>query len=112
MAACITHTHAHTHTHQAARLWLHEVDRVFRDRMVNEADMAKFDEFRAGITKKYFEDVAGGLAAVEAAPLLFTSFMQVCRELGEGGMAAGPCRPYPPTHWRCPTNTNTHTHTA
>ena len=43
--------------------------------MVNEADMGKYDEFRAGVTKKYFEDV--GVSAMEAQPLLFTSFMQV-----------------------------------
>eukprot|EP00879_Flechtneria_rotunda_P029616 GHRR01032042.1.p1 GENE.GHRR01032042.1~~GHRR01032042.1.p1 ORF type:complete len:1612 (+),score=608.41 GHRR01032042.1:122-4837(+) len=42
--------------------------------MVNDTDMAKFDEFRASVTKKYFEDL--GLAAVEERPLLFTSFMQ------------------------------------
>lgn len=63
---------------QAARLWVHECERVFRDRMVNDTDMAKFDEFRAQVTKKYFEDLPGGLAAVEERPLLFTSFMQVC----------------------------------
>jgi hypothetical protein len=60
---------------QAARLWVHECERVFRDRMVNDTDMAKFDEFRASVTKKYFEDL--GLGAVEERPLLFTSFMQV-----------------------------------
>jgi hypothetical protein len=60
---------------QAARLWVHECERVFRDRMVNDTDMAKFDEFRAAVTKKYFEDL--GLSSVEERPLLFTSFMQV-----------------------------------
>jgi hypothetical protein len=60
---------------KAARLWVHECERVFRDRMVNDTDMAKFDEFRAAVTKKYFEDL--GLAGVEERPLLFTSFMQV-----------------------------------
>ncbi|KAF6251999.1 flagellar outer dynein arm heavy chain beta [Scenedesmus sp. NREL 46B-D3] len=51
-----------------------QCERVFRDRMVNDTDMAKFDEFRAAVTKKYFEDL--GLAGVEERPLLFTSFMQ------------------------------------
>jgi hypothetical protein len=60
---------------QAARLLVHECERVFRDRMVNDTDMAKFDEFRAAVTKKYFEDL--GLSSVEERPLLFTSFMQV-----------------------------------
>lgn len=60
---------------QAARLWIHEVERVFRDRMVSDADMAKFDEFKTGTTKKYFEDL--GMPALQETPLLFTSFMQV-----------------------------------
>jgi dynein heavy chain len=64
---------------QAARLWIHEVERVFRDRMVNTTDMAKFDEFKTGITKKYFEDL--GMPALEQSPLLFTSFMHVCCEI-------------------------------
>lgn len=51
------------------------MERVFRDRMVSDTDMAKFDEFKTGVTKKYFEDL--GMQALEQAPLLFTSFMQV-----------------------------------
>lgn len=39
-----------------ARLWVHETERVFRDRMVNEADMSKFDEFRVATTRKFFDD--------------------------------------------------------
>jgi hypothetical protein len=65
----------HHRTPQAARLWVHECERVFRDRMVSDTDMAKFDEFRSSVTKKFFEDL--GLQAVEERPLLFTSFMQV-----------------------------------
>jgi dynein heavy chain len=57
-----------------ARLWVHECERVFRDRMVNEADMLKFDEFRYAVTKKFFDD-CGGISAVEERPLLYTSFM-------------------------------------
>lgn len=37
---------------KAARLWVHECERVFRDRMINDADMVKFDEFRVACTKK------------------------------------------------------------
>lgn len=58
-----------------ARLWIHECERVFRDRMVSEADMLKFDEMRAVVSKKYFDDLGG--EAVDARPLLFSSFM-VC----------------------------------
>ncbi|KAF5834390.1 hypothetical protein DUNSADRAFT_8976 [Dunaliella salina] len=58
-----------------ARLWVHEVERVFRDRMVNEGDMAKFDEFRYAMTKKYFDD-CGGISRIEERPLLYCSFLQ------------------------------------
>ncbi|GBF97683.1 flagellar outer dynein arm heavy chain beta [Raphidocelis subcapitata] len=62
---------------KAVRLWLHECERVFRDRLVSDADAAKFDEFRAAVAKKYFDDAPGGAAALlEERPLLFTSFMQ------------------------------------
>lgn len=67
----------HPLRHQAVRLWIHECERVFRDRMVSDADAAKFDEFRAQVAQRYFEDVPGGAAALEARPLIFTSFMQV-----------------------------------
>ncbi|KAI8473051.1 MAG: flagellar outer dynein arm heavy chain beta [Monoraphidium minutum] len=61
---------------KAVRLWIHECERVFRDRLVSDADAAKFDEFRVGVTRKFFEDAPGGLAALEERPLIFTSFMQ------------------------------------
>lgn len=50
--------------------------------MVSSTDMAKFDEFKTSITKKYFEDL--GMPALEEAPLLFTSFMQVCKQQAFG----------------------------
>ena len=68
---------------KAVRLWVHECERVFRDRMVSDADAAKFDEYRSGVTATYFEDVPGAPAAIEARPMLYTSFMQV-------GVGAGP----------------------
>lgn len=64
---------------KVARLWVHECERVFRDRMVNEGDMARFDEFRVATTKKFFED-CGGSAAIEERPLLYTSFMTTTAE--------------------------------
>jgi hypothetical protein len=60
---------------KVARLWVHECERVFRDRMVNEADMTKFDEFRYAVTKKYFDADVGGVAAVEERPILYASFL-------------------------------------
>ena len=57
-----------------ARLWIHECERVFRDRMVSEVDAQKFDEMRQVVSKKYFDDL--GNENVEARPNLFCSFMQ------------------------------------
>lgn len=62
------------------RLWIHECERVFRDRLLSDADAAKFDEFRVGVTRKFFDELPGGMAAVEERPLLFTSFMQQSEE--------------------------------
>lgn len=36
------------------RLWIHECERVFADRLISEADNAKFAELRLSTTKKYF----------------------------------------------------------
>lgn len=60
--------------------WATDLSRDFplsfhRDRMVNETDMNKFDEFRYAVTKKYFDD-CGGIAAVDERPLIYCSFMQ------------------------------------
>lgn len=64
-----------------SRLWVHEAERVFRDRLVNESDMAKFDEFRFAVTKKFFDD-CGGVMQIEERPLLYCSFLQVRRPCG------------------------------
>lgn len=42
---------------KVVRLWVHECERVLADRMINDTDMTKFNEFRITVTKKYFDDV-------------------------------------------------------
>ena len=42
---------------KVVRLWNHEVERVFSDRMISDVDSLKFNEFRVNVTKKYFDDV-------------------------------------------------------
>lgn len=42
---------------KVVRLWIHEVERVFSDRMISDVDSLKFNEFRVNVTKKYFDDV-------------------------------------------------------
>ena len=42
---------------KVVRLWVHECERVLADRMINDTDMTKFNEFRVTVTKKHFDDV-------------------------------------------------------
>lgn len=45
------------HLLQVVRLWVHECERVLGDRLVSEADQAKFGEFRAAAIRKFFGDL-------------------------------------------------------
>ena len=56
------------------RLWIHECERVFGDRMVHQADITKFDEMRLGVTKKYFADE--NQEEMEARPISYNAFMK------------------------------------
>lgn len=42
---------------KVVRLWVHECERVLADRMINDTDMTKFQDFRVTVTKKYFDEV-------------------------------------------------------
>ena len=37
------------------RLWMHECDRVYRDKLVDLKDMEMFDKIQSDISKKFFE---------------------------------------------------------
>ena len=56
------------------RLWIHECERVFSDRMTLIADIEKFDNMRVAVTKKYFEDQ--DMEAIEMRPISYNAFMQ------------------------------------
>lgn len=60
---------------KVVRLWTHECERVFRDRLVNEHDLGKYDDMLAATLKNWFKEE--NLAEVQAAPNLFTAFMEV-----------------------------------
>lgn len=60
-------------TTKVVRLWLHECERVFRDRLVNDTDIEKYDEFVSAALKASFKEEP--LDQVTAVPNLFTSFM-------------------------------------
>ena len=56
------------------RLWIHEAERVFGDRMVHQTDITKFDEMRVAVTKKYFADE--NQEEIEARPISYNAFMK------------------------------------
>eukprot|EP00227_Mantoniella_beaufortii_P011774 CAMPEP_0197579874 /NCGR_PEP_ID=MMETSP1326-20131121/3768_1 /TAXON_ID=1155430 /ORGANISM="Genus nov. species nov., Strain RCC2288" /LENGTH=4505 /DNA_ID=CAMNT_0043143449 /DNA_START=243 /DNA_END=13760 /DNA_ORIENTATION=+ len=71
---CRTASEFYNNPANLCRLWVHEVERVFSDRMVNANDITKFDEMRVTVTKKYFEDQ--DMEVIEARPISFNAFMQ------------------------------------
>ncbi|CAG9462750.1 unnamed protein product [Pedinophyceae sp. YPF-701] len=75
----------YTNPVQVVRLFVHECERVFLDRMVNETDMTKFNELREKVTKKHFSDISA--EEVEARPNVYTAFMQFDNE--ENGIYVG-----------------------
>ena len=58
---------------KAVRLWAHECERVFRDRLVCDADLERYDAMQTASLRAAFKEE--DLAAVQAAPNLFTAFM-------------------------------------
>lgn len=58
---------------KVVRLWKHECERVFRDRLVNQTDLDKYDDFLIATLKSWFKEEP--LDQVQAVPNLFTSFI-------------------------------------
>mmetsp|Transcript_13737 Transcript_13737/g.31794 ORF Transcript_13737/g.31794 Transcript_13737/m.31794 type:complete len:4493 (-) Transcript_13737:49-13527(-) len=58
---------------QFTRLWVHECERVFSDRLVTEQDLVRFGEMLADTVKKFFDDQDA--EKVNARPLVFASFV-------------------------------------
>jgi dynein heavy chain len=55
-----------------ARLWMHECERVFADRMISREDLDKFDEMLQGVLKKHLDSF--GVDKISARPLIYTTF--------------------------------------
>jgi dynein heavy chain len=69
----------HNKPADAVRLWVHECERVFLDRMINATDMGQFQEMRKTVVKKFFDD-SELMAAAEKLPNVHTSFMKFTPE--------------------------------
>ena len=71
---CRTLPEFYTNPADLVRLWIHECERVFSDRMTLISDIEKFDNMRVTVTKKYFEDQ--DMEAIEARPISYNAFIQ------------------------------------
>jgi dynein heavy chain, axonemal len=58
---------------KVVRLWVHECERVLRDRLVNETDMGKYDEYVAAALKSWFKEEPA--EQINVSPNLFAAFM-------------------------------------
>jgi dynein heavy chain len=54
------------------RLWMHECDRVFSDRLITESDLFKYIEIKESVTKKWFD--SENQEKLFAKPNIFTTF--------------------------------------
>ncbi|CAG2194980.1 unnamed protein product [Mytilus edulis] len=54
------------------RLWQHEAERVYRDKLVETADLEAYDKLVKDVVKKSFEDIDE--TALEKVPLIFCHF--------------------------------------
>lgn len=59
-----------------ARLWYHECNRVYADRLITPEDVAKYNEFM-GNAMKEFSDFKPDM--IMAEPVVYTSFISVAK---------------------------------
>ena len=68
------------------KLYLHEAERVYRDRLISDSDFRRFDDMHSEISKKHFSALEGyedWVADEEGEPNIFTSF---CTNTGDDSM--------------------------
>jgi len=63
-------------TTKMARLWLHESERVYADRLVSRADLELYNKKAVTVAKKYFSipDVDDYFKKTDPKPLIFSHF--------------------------------------
>ena len=69
---CLSSAEYYTSPTTLARLWLHEVHRVYADRLTDEPDHDRFDEMAARVARNSFESLEPD--ELLAQPLVFASF--------------------------------------
>src|SRR5690606_36525432 len=69
---CLSSPSHYTTAAQLAKLFVHEAERVFSDRMLSEEETGSFSEILAEITKKFFPNT--DQAELHARPIVFTNF--------------------------------------
>jgi dynein heavy chain len=73
---CLSHSSSYTDQMDMLRLWLHETQRVFEDRLVSEAEHVILAELTQEVAKKTFDPktMKVDLAVLFQAPVIYTNF--------------------------------------
>ncbi|XP_013068368.2 dynein beta chain, ciliary [Biomphalaria glabrata] len=56
------------------RLWIHEADRVYRDKLIDEKDLETYDKLKKEVVKKSFEEMPDDV--IFKLPLIYSHFAQ------------------------------------
>ncbi|KAL4513647.1 hypothetical protein Ndes2526A_g04979 [Nannochloris sp. 'desiccata'] len=59
---------------KAARLWSHECERVYADRLTSDGDLDTLEQLKASVIRRHFVPLGITAAAIDARPLLFSTF--------------------------------------
>lgn len=59
---------------KVARLWSHECERVYADRLTSDGDLVTFEQLKASVIRRYFVPLGIKATAIDARPLLFSTF--------------------------------------
>jgi dynein heavy chain len=54
------------------RLWIHECDRTFLDRLITDADISSYNDYMGTVSKRFEEDIGSEIRVI---PNLYTSFV-------------------------------------
>lgn len=81
---------------KAARLWSHECERVYADRLTCDGDLATFEQLKASVIRRHFVTLGITAAAIDARPLLFSTFCSSDNGADGGSADSGAATGNPP----------------